>query len=480
MKAKPQPRTVRAAIRASVPDGKLKRAKIILKADTSQESIGGFTEYERANGGDVVKLGAPASDDSFGITVRGHETRHATRHKPRRRKPKTANESIAGQIVDDVNIETSPLPEISGLRAYRRAHLRTAVGGVRTMLKVKRAIAKGTLKESADTRNGNILNAVRTLAMLHHYGSGGHEEIKTRDIGYDKVRRVIGDNAFRGVAAVVRMAKKASQRARAVSLLVALLETPEPEENEERTPEGESDVLMPPEEGDAFDGKMDIHDLRPKSVPCDKEKQITRRHAPNGVIINPTRYVNAVVSGDGNGLFARRVREKAGGCVLIDASGSMGANRENLSALCAEVPTATVGYYSGGGRSGEGTLCVYADKGKRYAGELNRIYGGNNVDLPAIRWMMRQPKPWTLVSDLEFCGGVLGSEVIAHALVERETRRGNLTVYRSLEAAYEAVGGKKQLGDATRRKARKARSAMQAAAQKKRLANAIKHEVENI
>jgi hypothetical protein len=198
---------------------------------------------------------------------------------------------------------------------------------------------------------------------------------------------------------------------------------------------------------------MTIVDLRPKTVPCDKEKSITRKHAPNGVIINPTRFLSAVVSGDANGLFQRRVRQKAGGCVVIDASGSMGATRQNLSALCALVPTATVAYYSGGHSQGKGDLCVYANKGKRFAGELpaEHLKGGNAVDLPAVKWLMQHGKPWTLISDLEFCGGIAGSEIVAHALVERAVKRGDLTVYRSLDAAYEAFGGKGNLADAEHR-----------------------------
>lgn len=433
----------------------------MLKEKTANLSIGGFTEYERnGNGGAVVKLGAPASDDAFGITVRGHETRHATRHKPTRKKPVTPNEAIAGQIVDDVNIECTPLPPVSAshLTTYKRAHLKTAMDGVRALLKNKRAVLKGHAKDSVELRNGNLLNAVRTLSMLHHYGQNTMDEIRIRGVGYDHVRAVIGDNMFRGAIQVVRMAKERRKRATAISMLTALMEKPEPEESEEIEidPTGDSELLTPVSEGDAFDGHMAINDLRPKAVFCAKEKTITRRHAPNGVIINPTRYVSAVVSGDSNGLFSRRVRQKAGGTVLIDASGSMGANRDNLSALCALIPTATVGYYSGYDNKGRGDLNVYAYQGKRFAGELpeKTMHGGNAVDLPAVRWLMKQQRPWTLVSDLEFCGGALGSEVIARALVERATSRGDLTVHRSLDAAYEAFGGKTELANANHRKAR--------------------------
>jgi hypothetical protein len=251
---------------------------------------------------------------------------------------------------------------------------------------------------------------------------------------------------------VIAVARNRRLRNRAISMLVSLLETEPSEESEEIKGEGEkTDLLAPVSEGDALDGKMHIIDLRPKSVFCAKEKSVTRRYAPDGVCINPARFVNAIVSGESHGLFSRRVRQKPGGTVVIDASGSMGATRENLSALCKLIPTATVAFYSGT-NSGRGELCVYAFQGKRYAGNLpqEHLHGGNGVDLPAIKWLMRLPKPWTFVSDLQFCGGVIGSETVARALVERATDRGDLTVHRSLDAAYESFGGKGNLHDAIR------------------------------
>jgi hypothetical protein len=448
---KPTRKTVRDAIRASVPDGKLQRAKIVLasKEQLNGAPIGGFTEYDRANGsGNVIKLGAPDSDDSKGITIRGHETRHATRHTLKRKKPLTENEAIAGQIVDDVNIECTELPTVSfdGLRPYKRAHMAVAMDGVRILKRNARAVANGTVADSVALRNGQLLNAVRTAAMLHHYGQKG--EYRSRERGYRKVREAIGDKMFRAISTVIKLAKGKRSRAKAISVLVSLLETEETPETEregdQELPEGE--MLSPVTGGDALDGKMTIVDLRPKTVPCDKEKSISKRHTPDGVIINPARFVSAIVSGNANGLFMRRVRQKPGGCVVIDASGSMGATKGNLSELCKLVPTATVAYYSGD-CSGRGDLCVYANKGKRYNDQLpeDHLHGGNAVDLPAIKWLMRHPKPWTLVSDLEFCGGVLGSEIVAHALVERAVKRGDLKVYRSLDAAYEAFGGKGDL-----------------------------------
>jgi hypothetical protein len=443
VRRKPNRKTVRDGIRGSVPAGKLRGARISLRDVTKDNSpIGGFTEYGK--GGSVVKIGAPVSDTSFGVTVRGHETRHATRHTPRRKKPLTENEALACQIVDDVNIESTTLPNVKGIRAYKRAHLATAFDGVRTIARNVRAVKSGKTPDSIALRNGNLLNAVRTIGMLRAYGTNTLDELGARHRGYSKIRAALGDRMTKAAGQVASLAKMRSKRARAISMLVALMETePDPDLPEREGDKVDGDIIPPVEEGDALDGKMELLDLKPKDVYCAKEKRITRRHAPNGVIINPNRFVAAIVSGESNGLFARRVRQKSGGCVVIDASGSMGATQRNLAAVCALVPMATVGYYSGGNHA-SGILAIFADKGKRYNGELpiDTLRGGNAVDLPAIRWLLSHPKPWVLVSDLQFCGGVMGSEAVAHAIVERLVSRGQLKVYRSLDEAYEAFGGK--------------------------------------
>lgn len=453
--ARPNRKTVRAAIRGSVPGGKLRRAKIVL-ADAVQlqgSPIGGFTEYDQKNRRDVVKLGAPMADTAEGITIRGHETRHATRHTPTRRKPVSEIEALIGQIVDDVNVESGDLPNVSNslLRPYKRAHLTTAMKGVRVITNVKRKVKAGLMPDTVQLRNGQLIHSVRTLAMLKHYGepdfnAGDYDGMKVKDRGVRKIRDAIGHRMLNAVNRIVTMATSRRKRAKAISMLLALMEeepNPDVEEVPDNRPRGEDDIMAPVQDGDALDGHMEIRDLKPKSVYCAKEKSISMRRTPDGVIINPSRYVAAIVSGDAKGLFSKRVRQKPGGCVMIDASGSMGATRENLSALCRLVPTAVVAYYSGGGY-GRGELCVYANKGMRFADELpvETLHGGNAVDLPAIRWMMKFPKPWVLVSDLKFCGGVLGSEDVAKAIVERETKNGNLKVYRSLDEAYEAFGGK--------------------------------------
>jgi hypothetical protein len=456
----PTKKTVRAAIRASVPEGKLAKARILLAPiEQNKTPIGGFTQYGEQKGDGVVKIAAPINDDAFGITVRGHETRHASKHTLKRKKPMTPNEAIAGQMVDDVNIETLPVPNVKFAREYRRAHLAVAMKDLRDMVREQRLVKANPAKDTVEHRNANILRTVRTMAMTQHYGGKSFDrtdkgdftpEFKTRKKAIEAYRDIIGHKMVSAIWQVIKLAKMARNRNKAISMLTGLLEANRPDmddEDEPPSPRGGDVILQPVVEGSALDGHMKIVDLRPKTAFTAKQRQITRKYAPNGVIINTIRYVAAVVSGDGNGLFARRIRHKAGGTVVIDASGSMGVNRTSLKALCETIPTATVAYYSGGDGNGRGQLTVYALNGKRYSGELpqNSLIGGNAVDLPAVKWLFQQAKPWTLVSDLEFCGGVIGSEAVAHAIVDRATERGELTIHRSLDAAYEAFGGKGDL-----------------------------------
>jgi len=441
-------KTIRDVIRGSVPGGKLQHARIVL-ADKAGDTIGGFTEYDRKTG--VTKIGTPAGMKATDITIRGHETRHATFHKAPKRKLQTPREILVGQIVDDVNVESKPLPggvSAKGLADYRRAHLATAMRDIGRMKRVARDIKAGRRQSSVDQRNGDLICATRALSMLKNYGTGygDTKSAETKARGFRAIADVIGRDSFRAINQVVEIAKSRRKRATAISVLLTLLEPePEPEDwpDEETPKEPGGDVLAPVKPGDSIDGKMDILDLKPKSVFCAKEKSLRIRYAPTGVIINPTRYVNAIVSGCGDGLFIRHVKQDPGGTVVIDASGSMGANKKNLSALCKLIPTATVAYYSGREHA-KGILTIYAFQGKRFNGKLpsDTLRGGNSVDLPAVKWLLAQRKPWIFVSDMQFCGGNIGSEIVAKALVERAKNRGELELHASLQAAYERFGGK--------------------------------------
>ena len=422
-KRKPNRKTAVAAIRGSVPDGKLKRTKITLHdVEYGKTKIAGFTQYgdDRVS---IARIGAPIGDNASSITIRGHETRHATRHKRERKKPLTENQVNAGQIVDDVNVETTALPFVGAmLRDYQRAHLATAMTDLKTLIHDADKVKRGEMRDSVGFRNNQLLNALRIKAMLAHYRYGADGKTMKQSLkGSRKLKSIIGDSTSSALHKIIQIAKMPRGRSRAISLLVGLMET-EPAEDIDREgeieTEREGELMTPVTHGDALEGKMEIIDLRPKTAHTSTEREISMRYSPDGVHLNATRFVAAIVQGDSRGLFSRRVRQKQGGTVVIDASGSMGVSAENLTALLRLIPQATVAYYSGDDR-GRGNLVIYAFKGKRYRGELPEatLQGGNAVDLGAVRWLLANAKPHTLVSDLGFTGGVFGSEIIAHSLV---------------------------------------------------------------
>lgn len=120
------------------------------------------------------------------------------------------------------------------------------------------------------------------------------------------------------------------------------------------------------------------------------------------------------------------------GTVLIDGSGSMGWSLENLVKILDSLPAALVAVYSG--FTGGGEVVTVSDRGRRAGDRLDgwKPYGGNWIDLFALRWLIRQPGPHVLVSDLRFCGGQ--GCVEAYKLVKHLSTVGKLTVYDSFES----------------------------------------------
>jgi hypothetical protein len=89
-------------------------------------------------------------------------------------------------------------------------------------------------------------------------------------------------------------------------------------------------------------------------------------------------------------IFSRSMRA-VGGAVLIDVSGSMSLETEDVDKILDRCPGATVACYSGNGDVGR--LKILAKGGKRIdfsdgAGSL----GGNFVDLPALKWIAEEAR----------------------------------------------------------------------------------------
>jgi hypothetical protein len=123
-----------------------------------------------------------------------------------------------------------------------------------------------------------------------------------------------------------------------------------------------------------------------------------RAHGPRaseeGIEIRyPERYVSD------QRVFRRRQRRRAGGSVLIDVSGSMSLGAADIDRIIEAAPRATrVALYSGKGTRGE--LRIVVDRGFRAGSEALTPFGsGNIVDVPALEWLARQPKPRVWISD---------------------------------------------------------------------------------
>lgn len=104
-------------------------------------------------------------------------------------------------------------------------------------------------------------------------------------------------------------------------------------------------------------------------------------------------------------IFDRTVKG-AGGVVLIDTSGSMSLEHDEVMEMVLNAPSALVAQYSGG-RSDRPNLYVVANKGKT-VNQLPSPNGGNGMDAPALRWAIskrqRNTSPIIWVTD----GGVTG------------------------------------------------------------------------
>ena len=439
--------TLTDVIRGSVPDGKLEKTRIrlqdagVLNAITGAE---GITSYGK---GDVVeRLDVPRGDSALSSTVRSHELRHATyskRNSPTLKKETRVSElmAMAAQIVEDCYIEQKALPRLrdSLLLPYCRDHVATALHDVNDMLRDARA-AKARPDDpflnSPRARNGKILCCARSLAILINYGlrvpvKSRHGHQSAMDRGITAIIQTIGPATYEVLLKIVTIAKKRSHTITAARRMRGILENEDVELPDEVSP-------FPVIEGLGENLNFRIIDLMPKVAYPNADKKVQVLTAPTGSIIRQSRLIPAMVTGDANGLFARRYRQNPSGTVLIDASGSMAATTENVRKLCNIIPDATVAYYSGDDCS-KGVLAIFAYKGKRFSGHLptETLQGGNSVDMESIMWMLKQPQPWTLISDLGFCGSTCGGEEVAHALVERESALKRLQVIPTFKRAFE-------------------------------------------
>jgi hypothetical protein len=125
-------------------------------------------------------------------------------------------------------------------------------------------------------------------------------------------------------------------------------------------------------------------------------------------------------------VFTRKQKRPGGGTVLIDQSGSMNLDPDQVMELIAAFPAVTVATYAGSGSTGR--LVVIARDGRR--ADPDHCYlpeGGNVVDGPALDWLNSQAAPRIWVSDGLVTGaGTSGCPAVLVMDAARKVRDGQV------------------------------------------------------
>lgn len=102
-------------------------------------------------------------------------------------------------------------------------------------------------------------------------------------------------------------------------------------------------------------------------------------------------------------IFKQKLNVK-GGTILIDASGSMMFNGQDILEIMELLPAVTIAMYNG--HYDKGQLRVIARNGKRVSEQYLNTYsgGGNVVDGPALEWLATMPARRIWVSDMKVVG----------------------------------------------------------------------------
>jgi len=138
-------------------------------------------------------------------------------------------------------------------------------------------------------------------------------------------------------------------------------------------------------------------------------REITRRSSDTGVVpkkmyrLTTDRKVFNVKS------------TTLGGSLMIDFSGSMSWNEQDVREVIDLLPAANIAGYTGYGYKiddCDGMIEVIAKDGKLNTKAIDNLYqyGYNSVDLQALKWLAEQPEPRIWISDQQVIGvGVDGS-----------------------------------------------------------------------
>lgn len=360
---------------------------------------GGRTSWHKRK---VDRIAAPMRGGAYARTIRIHELLHANRTAPRNSRKYPL---LAQNAIEDARVHSVYWPETMPRRANRDC-LAAALRDMRTILPMA-ALGR------AEDWNLNLLVALRCSAILSRLTSFSRLGYKHKERLQSRIAAAFGPIVASKLAEILGKVK--SRKGKALAEFTALM----------RDESGGNQA------GQGSTGKLTTNPMRIVRLPMPQACNSAVRRttlARNGARLNRARIVRAVAVGSTVGLFIRQ-RYLQGGTYLFDASGSMGLSADRLNELCRSVPAATVAYYSGWGDASTdgayGELVVYAENGRR-ADYCDHVWGGNEVDLYAIQWLLRQPGPLVYVGDGQFCGGPEGQDSAAAALLASAVANGKL------------------------------------------------------
>jgi hypothetical protein len=366
---------------------------------------GGRTTWHKRK---VISVAAPLQSGAHSRTIRLHEILHANR-SPLRQCRKFPD--LAVQAIEDARVHTVYWPTSMPKKANRDC--------LAAALLDSRTIPPMIAMASADDWNVNLLVALRSMAIVKRLGEQRHAtKLQSR------LQAAFGPVIVEKLGGILSLVK--SHKTQALRKFSALLRSDDDADNNDANQSGSGST------GESTNSPMQIVRL---SMPESCNPAVRRMAlARSGARLNRSRLARAVATGSTSGLFIRP-RYLPGGTYLIDASGSMQLSADRLGELCRSAPVATVAYYSGWGSPDAsgcyGKLVIYAENGRR-ATAVDHRYCGNEIDLFAIQWLLRQPAPRVYIGDAEFCGGPEGQDVKAAALLASAVASGKIEWQKSI------------------------------------------------
>lgn len=202
---------------------------------------------------------------------------------------------------------------------------------------------------------------------------------------------------------------------------------------EQRTRDDLAELLYRSTQGTGRWGEMFTHQP-PLSVNLQSRLKNGRSYRPADFGYNP-KYINRYCID--KKIFKQKMTA-LGGTILIDASGSMSFNGEDILEVMQQLPAVTIAMYNGTGDTGD--LRIIAKNGKRVTEKYldNHSGYGNVVDGPALEWLGTQPARRIWVSDMHVFGAhgdTAGFNLMAD--VNKIVRKYNIINLKNIEEVKE-------------------------------------------